>query len=165
MESNPTVRALLECLLKETNSLLDKFETISPSFLMNSINFKSSEIITSTPNPSLDLGDSYEPPDQNTHQDINLDKTDNSLILADNFDTKSHPKEATLEKQENEPSSKMDNRDVHFYEAYLAWRTAAGVVLCTPMFRTFLCRHEIMKQAVRLLKLLAMHILTDNIIG
>lgn len=97
-------------------------------------------------------------PESDIHNEQLENKTDTATI-SNSFE-KFH-----ILIEDTEVCNNVSYNKFSLYQASAAWRTAAGVALCSPKFRTELSAHSVSKKSLRLFKLLTVGIATDSIEG
>ncbi|XP_076239225.1 lysosomal-trafficking regulator mauve [Calliopsis andreniformis] len=148
----PALKSLLESLERETTKLLDTLEeerTLE----------KSKEKVTETCN--------VETCGQNVEETASTD-TENDNRAEVWTDTFSYYPKVLYSSEVIATSSEVDDdkdasRRIDMHRASAAWRAAAGVVLCSPKFRTQLASHVVSEKSLELFKTLATRISTDSI--
>lgn len=157
------LKSLFDSLEKETNELLDILDNSANTFVDEKY---VEQVANQIPRVELD--------DQNvegTSIIIESDSLQEQSDVKESINTTSCLLKIWDNSEINNAScSEIDNetdtsKKINLYQASVAWRTAAGVTLYSPKFRTQLSLHPVSQKSSQLLITLATHISTDSITG
>ncbi|XP_033358417.1 lysosomal-trafficking regulator isoform X2 [Bombus vosnesenskii] len=155
------LKSLFDSLEKETNELLDILDNSANTFVDEKY---VEQVANQIPRVELD--------DQNvegTSIIIESDSLQEQSDVKESINTTSCLLKIWDNSEINNAScSEIDNetdtsKKINLYQASVAWRTAAGVTLYSPKFRTQLSLYPVSQKSSQLLITLATHISTDSI--
>lgn len=157
------LKFLFDSLEKETSELLDILDNSANTFVDEKY---VEQVANQIPRVELD--------------DQNVEET-STIIESDTLQQQSDVKESINTTScllkiwdnseiNNASCSEIDNetdtsKKINLYQASVAWRTAAGITLYSPKFRTQLSLHPVSQKSWQLFITLATHISTDIITG
>lgn len=157
------LKSLFDSLEKETSELLDILDNSANTFVDEKY---VEQVANQIPRVELD--------DQNvegTSIIIGSDTLQQQSDMKESINTTSCLLKIRDNSEINNAScSEIDNetdtsKKIDLYQASVAWRTAAGVTLYSPKFRTQLSLHPVSQKSSQLFITLATHISTDSITG